>query len=137
MPDLNNTHLADAIANSMALNERKTEYRIRCPKLKEHLGVDTLTVSLPRGELEVPTDPPVRLIANCTPTPFDQLDLLVNTMRGLREKNAELAILPGDELPMVSNRYLTCWELVERLSHYEDLCIRYGECVLKFEHSSM
>ena len=135
--DLNNTCLADAIANDMALNERKTEYMICCPKLKEHIGVDTLTVSLPRGKLEVPTDPPVRFIANCAPTPFDQPDLLVSAMRGLREKNAELAILPGDELPVVSNRYLTCWELLERLSYYVDLSVRYGESVLRFEGAQL
>ena len=137
VPDLNNACLADAIANSMALNERKTEYMICYPKLKEHIGMDTLTVSLPGGELEVPTNPPVSFVANCAPTPFDQPRLLVEAMKGLREKNADLTILPGDDLPMVSNRYLSRWELEEKLGHYIDLCIRYGECVLRFEGAQL
>ena len=71
MPDLENTPLEEAIQSGMAMNDRKTIYRIRCSRLKEHIGVDTLTVKLPEGQLEVPTDPPVDFMANCTPTPFD------------------------------------------------------------------
>ena len=85
VPDLNNTRLEDAIANGMAMNNRKTVYRICCPRLKEHIGIDTLTVKLPGGELEVPTDPPVDFIANCAPTPFNQPRLLVEAMEGLLE----------------------------------------------------
>ena len=77
VPDLDNTPLVDAIRNGMAMNDRKTIYRICCPKLKTHIGVDTLTVTLPEGELEVPTDPPVDFVANCASTPFDQPRLLV------------------------------------------------------------
>ena len=76
-------------------------------------------------------------IANCAPTPFNQPELLVSAMRGLRKKNADLAILPGDNLPMVSNRYLSCWELLERLGYYIDLCVRYRECVLRFERAEL
>ena len=54
VPDLYNTPLEDAIRNGMAMNDRKTIYRIRCPRLKEHIGFDTLTVKLPDGWLEVP-----------------------------------------------------------------------------------
>ena len=133
VPDLDNMCLEDAIANSMAMNDRKTVYRIHCPRLKDHIGVDTLNVKLPGGELEVPTDPPVDFIANCPATSFDQPRLLIEAMESLPEKHTELAILPGDDLPIVSNRYLSCWELNERLGHYFDLCIRYGECVLKYE----
>ena len=34
VPDLDNTPLQEAIRNGMAVNDRKTIYRIRCPKLK-------------------------------------------------------------------------------------------------------
>ena len=111
---------------------KEKEYTICCPKLKPHIGINMLTVSLPGGEMEVPTDPPVRFIANCAPTPFNQPHLLVTAMEGLREKNAELTPLSGDELCRVSNRYLTCWELLERLGTYVNLCVRYGKCTLKF-----
>ena len=67
VPDLNNTPLQRAIRNGMALNDTLTIYRIRCPKLKEYIGKDTLTVYLPEGRLEVPTKPPIDFIANCAP----------------------------------------------------------------------
>ena len=137
MPDLDNTPLVDAIRNSMAMNDRKTIYRIHCPKLKRHIGVDTLTVTLPEGELEVLTDPPVDFIANCAPTLFDQPRLLVEAMECLIARHLELSILPGDDLPIVRNRYLSCYELKERLHHYIDLCIRYGECTLRHEEAHL
>ena len=49
VPDLDNTSLRRAIRNGMALNEDQTTYMIRCPKLKEYIGKDTLTVFLPEG----------------------------------------------------------------------------------------
>ena len=49
VPDLNNTPLQRAIQSGMALNDTQTIYRIRCPKLKEYIGKDTLTVYLPEG----------------------------------------------------------------------------------------
>ena len=107
VPDLANTHLEDAIANGMAMNDRKTVCRIRWPRLKEHIRVDTLIVTLPGGELEVPTDPPVDFVANCTHTPFEQPRLLIEAMQNLLEKQADLAILPGDNLPIIYNRYLS------------------------------
>ena len=70
VPDLDNTHLADAIANGMALNDRRTECIICCPRLKPHIGTDKLKVSIPSGELAVYTKPPVRFVANCAPIPF-------------------------------------------------------------------
>ena len=79
VPDLDNTPLQRAIRNEMAMNEEQTVYRIRCPKLKEYIGKDTLTVFLPEGWLEVPTEPPVNFVANCTPTPFDQPRLLIRS----------------------------------------------------------
>ena len=137
VPDLENTPLEEAIWNGMAMNDRKTIYRIRCPRLKEYIGVDTLTVKLPEGQLEIPTDPPVDFVANCTPTPFDQPRLLVEAMQCLITMHPELTILPGDNLPVVRNRYLTCYELLERLNHYIDLCIRYRECFLRHEEAQL
>ena len=49
VPDLDNTPLHIAIRHGMALDDAKTIYMIRCPKLKEYIGKDTLTVFLPEG----------------------------------------------------------------------------------------
>ena len=137
VPDLDNTPLQKAIRNGMALNEEQTIYRMRCPRLKEYIGKDTLTVFLPEGQLEVPTEPPINFVANCAPTPFDQPRLLIEAMQSLVQTQPELTILPGDDVPLVRNGYLTRYELIERLAHYIDLCVLYGESVLRHESAQL
>ena len=121
----------------MALNEEQTIYRIWCPRLKEYIGKDTLTVFLPEGWLEVPTEPPIDFVANCAPTPFDQPRLLIEAMQSLVQTQPELTILPGDDIPLVRDRYLTRYELIERIAHYVDLCVLYGESVLRHESAQL
>ena len=137
VPDLDNTPLQRAIRNRMALNDAQTIYRIRCPKLKEYIGKDTLTVFLPEGRLEVPTEPPVDFVANCAPTPFDQPRLLVKTMQSLIQTQPQLTILPGNDIPLVRDRYLTRYELIERLANYVDLCVLYAESTLRHESAQL
>ena len=137
VPDLNNTPLQRAIRNGMALNDAQTIYRIRCPLLKEYIGKDTLTVYLPEGWLEVPTEPPVDFVANCAPTPFDQPRLLIEAMQSLVQTQPELTILPGDDIPLVRDRYLTRYELIDRLSNYVDLCVLYAESTLRHESAQL
>ena len=137
VPDLDNTPLQRAIQNGMALNEEQTVYRIRCPKLKEYIGKDTLTVYLPEGRLEVPTDPPVNFMANCAPTPFEQPRLLMEAMQSLVQTQPELTILPGDDTPLVRDRYLSRYELMERLSNYVDLCVMYAESAVRHETAQL
>ena len=137
VPDLDNTPLQRAIRNGMALNEEQTVYRIRCPKLREYIGKDTLTVFLPEGQLEVPTEPPVDFVANCAPTPFDQPRLLIEAMQSLVQTQPELTILPGDDIPLVRDRYLSRYELIERLSNYVDLCVLYAESSLRHESAQL
>ena len=137
VPDLNNTPLQRAIRNGMALNDTQTIYRIWCPLLKEYIGKDTLTVYLPEGRLEVPTDPPVDFVANCAPTPFDQPRLLIEAMQSLVQTQPELTILPGDDIPLVRDRYLSRNELIERLSNYVDLCVLYAESTLRHESAQL
>ena len=121
----------------MALNEKQTVYRIWCPKLKEYIGKDTLTVFLPEGRLEVPTEPPVDFMANCAPTPFDQPRLLIEAMQSLIQTQPELTILPGDDIPLVRDRYPSRYELIERLSNYVDLCVLYAESALRHESAQL
>ena len=137
VPDLNNTPLQRAIRNRMALNDTQTVYRIRCPLLKEYIGKDTLTVYLPEGRLEVPTEPPVDFMANCAPTPFDQPRLLIEAMQSLVQTQPKLTILPGDDIPLVRDRYLSRNELIERLSNYVDLCVLYLESALRHESAQL
>ena len=137
VPDLNNTPLQRAIRNGMALNDSQTIYRIRCPLLKEYIGKDTLTVYLPEGRLEVPTDPPVDFMANCAPTPFDQPRLLIKAMQSLVQTQPELTILPGDDIPLVRDRYLLRNELIDRISNYVDLCVLYAESALRHESAQL
>ena len=134
---MDNTPLQRTIRNRMALNEEQTVYRIRCPKLKEYIGKDTLTVFLPEGWLEVLTEPPVDFVANCAPTPFDQPRLLIKAMQSLIQTQPELTILPGDDIPLVRDRYLTRYELIEGLSNYVDLCVLYRESILRHESAQL
>ena len=99
--------------------------------------MDMLIVTLPEGQLEVPTDPPVDFMANCAPTPFDQPRLLIEAMQSLVTTQPELTILPGDDVPLVRDRYLTRYELIERLAHYVDLCVLYGESILRHENAQL
>ena len=137
VPDLNNTPLWRAIQNGMALNDTQTIYRIQCPLLKEYIGKDTLTVFLPEGRLEVPTEPPVDFVANCAPTPFDQPRLLIEAMQSLVQTQPKLTILLGDDIPLVRERYLSRNELIERLSNYVDLCVLYAESALRHESAQL
>ena len=137
VPDLDNTPLHIAIRHGMALDDAKTIYRIRCPKLKEYIGKDTLTVFLPEGQLEVPTEPPVDFVANCAPTPFDQPRLLIEAMQSLVQTQPKLTILPGDDTPLVRDRYLSRYELIERLTNYVDLCVLYAESAQRHESAQL
>ena len=110
---------------------------ILCPRLKQHIGVDKLKVTIPSGELEVYTEPPVRFIADCAPTPFEKPNLLIAAMEGLKKNNVELTPLPRDEFRRITNRYLRCHELLERLGAYAELSNKYGECVIKFEAAQL
>ena len=137
VPDLDNTPLQRAIQKGMALNEEQTIYRIRCPKLKEYIGKDTLAVFLPEGRLEEPTEPPINFVANCASTPFDQPRLLIEAMQSLVQTQSELTIHPGNHVPLVRDRYLTRYELIDRLSNYIDLCVLYAESALRHESAQL
>ena len=137
VPDLDNTPLHRAIRHGMALNDTKTIYRIQCPRLKEFIGKDTLTVFLPEGRMEVPMEPPVDFVANCAPTPFDQPRLLIEAMQSLVQTQPELTILPGDDIPLVRDRYLSRNELIDRLENYVDLCVMHAESTLRHESAQL
>ena len=82
-------------------------------------------------------EPPIDFVASCAPTPFDQPRLLIKAMQSLVQTQPELTILPGDDIPLVRDRYLTRYELIERLANYVDLCVLYGESVLRHENAEL
>ena len=58
-------------------------------------------------------------------------------MQSLVTTQPELTILPGDDVPLIRDRYLTRYELIERLAHYVDLCVLYGESILRHENAQL
>ena len=58
-------------------------------------------------------------------------------MQHLVTTQPELTMLPGDNVPIVRGRYLSRYELLERLNHYADLCVIYGECFLRHEEAQL
>ena len=58
-------------------------------------------------------------------------------MQSLVQTQPEMTILPGDNIPFVRDRYLTRYELIERLANYVDLCVLYGESVLRHENAQL
>ena len=107
------------------------------PQAQGHIGRDTLTVYLPEGRLEVPTEPPIDFIANCASIPFDQPRLLIEAMQSLVQTQPELTILPGDDTPLVRDRYLTRYKLIDRLSNYVDLCVMYAKSAVRHESTQL
>ena len=58
-------------------------------------------------------------------------------MQSLVKTQPELTILPGDDIPLVRNRYLTRYELIDRQSYYVDLCVLYTESALRHESAQL
>ena len=85
----------------------------------------------------MPTEPPIDFVANCAPTPFDQPRLLIEAMQSLVQTQPELTILPADDIPLVRDRYLTRYELIDRLANYADLCVLYAESTLRHESAQL
>ena len=58
-------------------------------------------------------------------------------MQSLVQTQPELTILPGDDTPVVRDRYLSRNELIERLSNYVDLCVMYAESAVRHESAQL
>ena len=48
-----------------------------------------------------------------------------------------MTILPGDDIPLVRDRYLSKNELIDRLENYVDLCVLYAESALRHESAQL
>ena len=103
VPDLANTVLSEAIKDGMQVGNSGTEYIIPTPLLKDIVGIERLKVSLPEGELETCSIPPLDFVTKCQPTPFN-LQLLTSALKDMRKENPELQYWAGDDWP--SNIYM-------------------------------
>ena len=105
VPDLANTILSEAIKDGIQVGNSGTEYIIPTPLLKDIVGVERLKVTLPKGELETCSVPPLDFITKCQPTPFN-LQLLRGALKDMRKDNPELQYLAGDNWRPTHTRYL-------------------------------
>ena len=105
VPDLANTILSEAIKDGIQVGNSGTEYIIPTPLLKNIVGVEWLKVTLPEGELETCSIPPLDFVTKCQPTPFN-LQLLRGALKDMREDNPELQYLAGDDWRPTHTCYL-------------------------------
>ena len=105
VPDLANTILSDAIKDGIQVGNSGTEYIIPTPLLKDIVGVEQLKVTLPEGELETCSVPPLDFITKCQPTPFN-LQLLRGALKDMRKDNPELQYSAGDNWRLTHTCYL-------------------------------
>ena len=105
IPDLANTVLSEAIKDGMQVSNSGTEYIIPTPLLKDIVGIERLKVSLPEGELETCSVPPLDFVTKCQPTPFN-LQLLTSALKDMRKENPALQYLGGNDWHPTHTRYL-------------------------------
>ena len=96
VPDLANTVLSEAIKDGMQVGNAGTEYIIPTPLLKDIVGIEWLKVTLPEGDLETCSVPPLNFVTKCQPTPFN-LQLLRGALKDMRKDNLEPQYLAGDD----------------------------------------
>ena len=132
IPDLANTILSEAIKDGIQVGNPGTEYIIPTPLLKDIVGVEWLKVTLPKGELETCSIPPLDFITKCQLTPFN-LQLLRGTLKDMRKDNPELQYLAGDDWRPTHTRYLRREELQDRLGAYVELSVKYAKSVIELD----
>ena len=136
VPDLANTVLSEAIKDGMQVGNSGTEYIIPTPLLKDIMGVERLKVTLPEGELETCSVPPLDLVTKCQPTPFN-LQLLRGALKDMRNDNPELQYLAGDDWHPTHTRYLRREELQDRLGAYVELSVKYAKSVIELDAAQL
>ena len=136
VPDLANTILSEAILDGIQVGNSGRKFIIHTPRLKDIVGIEGLKVTLPTGELETCSDPPLSFVTDCQPTPFN-LQLLRGALKDMRKDNPELQFIPGDDWPSTHTRYLRQEELEERLGAYFEVSVQYGKCILELEAAQL
>ena len=132
VPDLANTILSEAIKDGIQVGNTGTEYIIPTPLLKDIMGIEWLKVTLPEGELETCSDPPLDFVTKCQMTPFN-LQLLRGALNDMRKDNQELQYLAGHNWHPTHTHYLRREELQERLDAYVELSVKYAKSVIELD----
>ena len=136
VPDLANTVLSKAIKDGMQVGNSGTEYIIPTPLLKDIVGIERLKVTLPEGELETCSVPPLDFVTKCQLTPFN-LQLLRGALKAMRKDNPELQYLAGDDWCPSHTRYLRREELQDRLGAYVELSVKYAKSVIELDAAQL
>ena len=136
VPDLANTLLSEAILDGIRVGNSGRKYIIHTPHLKDMVGIERLKVTLPTGELETCSDPPMNFVTDCQPTLFN-LQLLRGALKDMRKDNPDLQFIPGNNWPSTHTRYLRREELEERLGAYFKVSVQYGKCILELEAAQL
>ena len=136
VPDPGNTILSEAIKDSIQVGNTGTEYIIPTPLLKNIMGIERLKVTLPEGELETCSDPPLDFVTKCQMTPFN-LQLLRGALKDMRKDNPELQYLAGDDWHPTHRHYLRQEELQERLDAYVELSVKYVKSVIELDAAQL
>ena len=105
IPDLANTILSEAIKDGVQVGNSGTEYIIPTPLLKDIVSIEWLKVTLPEGELETCSVPPLDFVTKCQLTPFN-LQLLRGALKDMRKDNPELQYWAGDDWCPTHTHYL-------------------------------
>ena len=136
VPDLANTVLSEAIKDGMQVSNSGTEYIIPTPLLKDIVGIERLKVSLPEGELETCSVPPMEFVTKCQPTPFN-LQLLTSALKDMRKENPELQYLAGDDWHPTYTCYLRREEFKDRLNAYTELSVKYMKSIIELDAAQL
>ena len=136
VPDLANTVLSEAIKDGMQVGNSGTEYIISTPLLKDIVGIERLKVTLPEGELETCSVPPLDFITKCQLTPFN-LQLLTCALKDMRKDNPELQYLAGDHWHPTHTCYLRQEKLQDRLGAYVELSVKCAKSVIELNAAQL
>ena len=136
LPDLANTVLSEAIKDCMQVGNSGTEYIIPTPLLRDIVGIEWLKVTLPKGELETCSIPPLDFVTKCQLTPFN-LQLLRGALKDMGKDNPELQYLAGDNWHPTHARYLQWEELQDRLGAYVELSVKYAKSVIELDATQL
>ena len=100
------------------------------------MGIERLKLTLPEGELETYSDPPLDFVTKCQLTPFN-LQLLRGALKDMRKDNPELQYLGGDDWRSTHKRYLRREELQDRLGAYVELSVKYAKSVIELDAAQL
>ena len=93
-------------------------------------------MTLPEGEPETCSVPPLDFVTKCQPTPFN-LQLLRGALKDMRNDNPELQYLAGDDWHPTHTRYLLGEELQDRLGAYVELSVKYAKSVIELDAAQL